>query len=414
MACPVLLGFDPTEPAQIADPYPQLARARAEQPVLRLPDHDLWCVTRYAEVATVLRDPLTYSNAAAHAFPPLPEAFVAEVGPDWTFPFHNVINRCDPPDHTRLRRLMGKTFTPRRVAVMEDGLRAFALDLIAGFEANGEVDVVNAYAWPITHRQIARLIGVEEGEAVTVHDWLNSFFALTGARPADEAETLRHWRNMRALEQWGRALLDTKRAQPGDDLISDLIRAAEDDTDASLSPVELVSNTIGLLIAGTSAPAVSISQSVYHLLRRPELWARVTADPALIPGAIEEVLRFAGPVRGLIRTTTRDVTLGEVAIPAGQRIYVSLASANRDETVFVDAAAFDAERANAREHLDFGRWAHFCLGAPLARLQVRIAIECLAERLPHARLADPDYVLPYSPSMIAPSPLALPVRWPVT
>lgn len=409
--CPVLSGFDPADPQQVADPYPMLARAREEQPVFYMPEQDMWCVTRYTEVTEIFKDAITYSNRGAHQFPPVPRAILDEAGDDWEFPFENVINRCDPPDHSRLRRLMGKTFTPRRVSVYADGLRTFSNALIDDVVANGEMDVVNDYAWPITHRQITRLIGAREGDAPTIHTWLNSFFALTGARGLPEDEVLEHWRNLRTFESWAYELLDEKRANPGDDLISDFIRAAEDDSNDSLSRVELVSNTIGLLIAGTSAPAVLIVQTAFNLMRDPNLWAAVCSDPAVIPNAIEEVLRFSGPVRGLVRTTTRDVTLGGVSIPADARIYVGLASANRDETQFPGGDRLDIGRANASDHFDFGKWSHFCLGAPLARQQVKIAIECLAERLPHARVAEDHDQLAYSRSMIAPSPLALPLQW---
>jgi cytochrome P450 len=258
---------------------------------------------------------------------------------------------------------------------------------------------------------IGGVLGIPPERTAGFRDWAEDFFRLSGATDVPEEEAAVRWRRMYGWDQFIRGFVAERRAEPQNDLTSDMIQAQTDDGQPAFTDDELIANILGIVAAGADTTTILITHLVYLLSGHPEQWEELKADRSLIPKAVEETMRLLGPVRGLRRTTTTDVELGGVRIPKGETLYLHVASASRDAEVFEDPERFDIHRANATKHLGFGIWTHFCIGAPLARLEARLAIAVLADRIPDMRLVDGDAGLEYTDNMVLPSPLGLEVAW---
>jgi cytochrome P450 len=410
--CPAIPEFDPVDGEHLVDPFPLLADARREAPVFYMPAYDMWCVTRHVDVLSIYRDPITYSNIGSHdLLVPVPEEMWDRVGPSYVFPLSlGQLNVTDPPQHTRLRKLLQKSFTPRLVRELEPQVNDLANRLIDEF-GDGQIELITAYASPIAIATVADMLGIPADETTRFRSWVDSFFRLTAATKIDDkAEELQRWTDLIDLEEFTREFIERRRAKPKDDLTSKLIFSTSEDGSPSLTDEELLANILGFISAASDSTATLITHATYILLTHRSIWYACRADPSQVPRVIEEVMRLMGPVRGLRKTTTREVSLGGVTIPEGATVYVHVGSANRDETVFADPDEFDLSRPNVNEHLGFGIGAHFCIGAPLARLEGRVALERLLARLPGLRLSNPEVELSYSPNMLVPAPRRLDVE----
>jgi cytochrome P450 len=406
--CPHLAKFDPA----MADPYPMLREIREQAPVFFIPEHDVWCVTRHQDLLEIYRDPISYSNIGAHDMRvPLPPAIVADVGPDYHFPFQGQLNTIDPPDHTRIRKLMQKAFTPRHISGREGDIRALVNGLVDRFVDDGRVELVSAYTSPIPVNVVAMIMGMTQEDARQFRGWVDAFFALSGATNLPEEEATRHWAGLIAFERFTRAFIAERRESPADDLTSALIHTRSDDGSPSLTDDEVLAQILGILAAGSDTTSILIAKTLHSLLTEPERWEEVRGDAGLVPQAIEEGLRLRSPIRGLRRRTTTEVELGGVKIPSGAKIYIHIASANRDQAVFTDAEEYELHRHNVAEHLGLGKWAHFCIGAVLARLEARIALETLIERIPRLRLTPGQDTLEFDYNLIVPALRKLDVEW---
>jgi cytochrome P450 len=396
----------------MADPFPLLEGIREEQPVFYIPGHDVWCVTRHEDLIEIYRDPISYSNFGAHDMRvPLPPAVRAEVGEDYFFPFQGQLNTIDPPVHTRVRKLMQKAFTPRYIGAREPRMRQLVNQLVDRFIDRGRVELVDNFTSPIPVNVVAMVLGMTQEDALQFKSWVDAFFALSGATELPEEEATRHWRALLQSERFTRRFVEERRANPADDLTSALILARSDDGSPSLTDDELLAQILGVLAAGSDTTSAMVALTVHSLLGEPRLWREVVADPTLIPQALEEGLRVRSPIRGLRRRTTTEVELGGVKVPAGENLYIHTSSANRDHGVFADAESFDLHRENVGEHLGLGKWTHFCLGAPLARLEGLIAMETLVERLPGLRLAPGQEELEADVNLIVPALKGMEVEW---
>jgi cytochrome P450 len=403
MGCP---AFDPFDPGHLADPYSVFAQLREEAPVSYEPDLDHWVVTRYGDVRAVLADPATYS--ARNAVSPLvrlTDEQVRELRQDG-FAAHILVN-LDPPEHARARRATGRAFIPRRMTGLAPVIRTLAERHVDRFPPGGPADVVSGLAYELPAEVLFVLLGIPEADVTRVKAWGEDRMKLIWGRPSPDEQ---HRLVQTTVEFWRycRQLVEARQADPGDDLPSELL--ADRESAEPLSPFEVATVVFGLLFAGHETTTNLLGNAVHRLLGIPGLWARLVAEPALMAAAVEEVLRLDTSVPVWRRVTTRPVALGGESLPAGARLLIALGSANRDGDVFERPDEVDLNRRNAREHLSFGYGIHFCLGASLARMEVRTALEVLAERLPGLRLTE-GQELDFRPNLSFRGPTHLLVEW---
>jgi cytochrome P450 len=367
------------------DPFPVFAEVRRRGPVhaVTLADgHGAWLVAGYEEALAALNDPRLSKDM--HAALATGSGVVAEGLPGPAFARHMLT--VDPPDHTRLRRLVSAAFSPRRVEVLRAHVQTIAddlLDAIAAHEPNSRVDLVSAFAFPLPFTVICELLGVPAPDRAP----LGQGFAKLLVPTSTPAEYAAAKEASDAVVGMLGALVEAKQKDPGDDLVSDLIIAR--DGDERLDNQELLSTIFQLIVAGHDTTASLIGNSVVALFRNPVQLAELRADPTKIPSAIEEFLRYDAPVpHATFRYTAEPVELGGVPIPAGAQVIICLAAANRDAGRYTRPEMLDLDRGEAR-HLAFGHGIHHCLGAPLARMEGQLALGTLLSRFPQLSLAVP-------------------------
>ena len=402
--------YDPFHSPQLDDPHPVWARARRECPAFHSEVLDAWIVTRYDDVAWVLRDHGTFSSAGGSKpfAPPPPE--VAEVLAQVPDPQQMDLLTSDPPRHQRLRRFMQDAFTLKRVAGLEDGLRALAHELVDDVEADGTCDFYTTFAHPFPLRAIGQLIGIPRADQGRITHWVTCNIQLKWGS-LDAESHLAAARGRVEFYEFGQRLIAERRAEPGDDLLSALV-IESDASDDPLTEPELVGQIMTLLTAGHETTANWLTLAVRRLLDEPGRWAGLASDVDSLGAVVEETLRYDGPAQGLWRTARDDVEVGGVTVPKGARISAVVGSAGRDGHMFSEPDRFDLDRSDARAHMQFGRGIHTCVGAGLARLEGRVAFQVLRERLPSLRLRDGGAVV-FAPNAIQRVPRRLLVEWDV-
>ena len=378
------VAFNPFEPGYVEDPYPQLAQLRDLDPVHRTP-FEVWYVSRYEDVQRLLRDP-SLSVDDANARPTVLDAYADEVlGTERERGRMGSMLDRDPPDHTRLRRLVSRAFTPRRIAELRDRIQALVdAKLDAAAEA-GTMELVGDLAFPLPFEVITEMLGLPETDRDQIREW--SGVVVRSLEPVTDPELMKAIEQAREnLAELAGELITWKRANPDDRILSQLI-AAEEGGDV-LSDEELVAQVLLLFVAGHETTVNLIGNGTLALLRNPDQLDLLRADPALIDNAVEELLRYDSPVQMSRRITLTDLELRGCTIESGSFVIAGLAAANRDERHFgADAGRLDICRTNAADHLAFGGGAHFCLGAALARMEARSAIGSLVARFPDLDLA---------------------------
>jgi cytochrome P450 len=380
------VGFDPLAPEQQADPFSVLRRARSEQPVFYAPEFDLWVVTRYDDVLAVLKDHRTFSSTGAlrsspAPFPPEVQAVLARGWPEMPF-----IIEIDPPLHDRIRGLVTKAFTPRRVAELEPRIAAIAAELLDGFAGSGRADVIERFAWPLPLRVLGELLGLPAEDLPQLHRWGQDWLLLQQDGPLEQR--IANAEGLVAMQRYFVRAVEERVRAPRGDLMSALA-ASSQEVDPPLSVVEVAGLPLDLMVAGHVTVTRAIGSALSLASRIPALREHLL-DPELAPRAIDELLRLESPAQGLFRRTTRAVELGDATLPEGARVMVHFGSANRDECVFAEPNAFRPERDELGRHVAFGKGIHFCIGAPLARLELTIALPMLLERLPGLRVASDE------------------------
>ncbi|HEX2315209.1 MAG TPA: cytochrome P450 [Thermomonospora sp.] len=369
------LLFNPFEPGFTDDPYPAYRRIRAADPVHESP-FGVTVLSRYEDVVAILR--AGQSVDARQAEGPFREQFdrLNDREPSLTL---SMLDR-DPPDHTRLRSLVAKVFTPRSVAALEPEITELVDAALDRVQEAGRVDLVEALAFPLPFTVISRMLGVPATDHVRIRE-LSGLVVRSLEPVIDPAQQDRIGDAGAELAAITRELIAWKRATPGDDLLSALI-AAEDDGDR-LTEEELVAQVVLLYVAGHETTVNLISNGVVALLRHPDQLALLRGRPDLAANTVEEVLRYDSPVQQSRRITVEPYTVRGRTIPPGTFVVAGLASANRDEEFWgADADRLRIDRENARQHVAFGAGPHHCLGAALARLEGRVAIERLVRRFP--------------------------------
>jgi cytochrome P450 len=367
------------------DPFPMFAHVREVGPVhpVTLADgHDAWLVVSYEEARAALNDQRLSQDM--HAALATGSAVVAEGLPGPAFARHML--SVDPPDHTRLRRLVSAAFSPRRVESLRAHVQTIVDDLLDEIAARGSearVDLVTAFAFPLPFTVICELLGVPQPERAPLAPGFTRLLVPTST-PAEFAAAKEASDSVVAMLA---ALVDAKQDVPGDDLVSGLITAR--DGDERLDTQELLSTIFQLIVAGHDTTASLIGNSLVALFRNPAQLEKLRADPTKIQNAVEELLRYDAPVpHSTFRYTVEPVNIGGVTIPAGAQVIMCLAAANRDPGQYARPEQLDFDRGELR-HLAFGHGIHHCLGAPLARMEGQLAIGSLLLRFPHLALAVP-------------------------
>jgi cytochrome P450 len=373
-------------PEQRADPHPLYHRLRAERPRCYFPEFDEWVLTRYDDCEAVLRDPRWSSNES-HRRWQQPMDAKHDVRNQFSDVGANVLLFLDPPDHTRLRRLVSKAFTPRAV----ERMRAHVAELVdrlldeavEGAGATRTFDLMPALAYPLPVIVICELMGVPVEDRGQFGGWSSDASRLLDG-DIDEATALRGVHAAMSFIQYFNELFEERRARPADDLVSGLL-AAEEAGD-TLGEAELRSIVLLLFVAGHETTMNLIGNGTWALLQHPSELARLRADPSLAPAAVEEFLRYDGPVHVTARIATDDLVVGDQPIPMGTQVVTLLAAANRDPARFADPDRLEITRPD-NHHLTFSHGIHYCLGAALARLEGQVVFERLLERLPDLSLA---------------------------
>ncbi|MGW1586337.1 cytochrome P450 [Streptomyces sp. NPDC002386] len=395
MATAADLAFDPWDPAFVADPYPAYAELRARGRVIRYEPTDQWLVPHHADVSALLRDRRlgrTYRHRFTH------EEFGRTAPPAEHEPFH-VLNDhgmldLEPPDHTRIRRLVSKAFTPRTVERLRPYVHRLADDLVAGLVEAGGGDLLADVAEPLPVAVIAEMLGVPEADRAYLRPWSAAICGMYELNPSEEtaASAVRASREFSAYLS---ELIAVRRERPGDDLISGLI-AAHDEGDR-LTEQEMVSTAVLLLNAGHEATVNATVNGWWALFRNPGQLAALRADHSLIPSAIEELMRYDTPLQLFERWVLDDVEIAGTTIPRGSEIAMLFGSANHDPAVFADPARLDLTRRD-NPHISFSAGIHYCIGAPLARIELAASMTALLERAPALTLAQeprrkPNFVI---------------------
>jgi cytochrome P450 len=389
-ACPVVEGFRPLAPeATDEELIAGWARARREAPVFYDPEQGWWCVSTTELFEDVLRRPEDFSSRISGApTMPVPEEMRDRLPDGW--PMHPNLASTDPPEHTRIRKLAQPSFSKRAAEARVPQIRAIANRLIDAFIDRGEVDLATEYTRMIPVNVIAPIWGVPDSDALRLYGWAHEAMLMVINPSLTEEQVLGLAESQSEFDRYVRAVIAERREHPRgeDDLLSELIAATGDEGEPALSDSELMALVTGVIAAGTETTATAMGHAIHSLLGDRSRWDRAVADRSLLPNVVEETLRCRPPVRSITRITNHECELGGVTIPADAIVHMPFLSAGHDETVFDDPDSFDIHRENARQHISFGKWTHFCLGAQLAKVEIRTGLDTLMERVPGMRLAD--------------------------
>ncbi|KUN79757.1 cytochrome [Streptomyces bungoensis] len=388
MAAAADLAFDPWDPAFVADPYPAYAGLRAHGRVIRYEPTDQWLVPHHADVSALLRDRRlgrTYRHRFSH------EEFGRTPPPAEHEPFHTLNDHgmldLEPPDHTRIRRLVSKAFTPRTVERLKPYVHELADGLVAALVEAGGGDLLADVAEPLPVAVIAEMLGIPEADRAQLRPWSADICGMYELNPSGETAA----RAVRASVEFSgylRELIAARRAEPGEDLISALI-AAHDEGDR-LTEQEMISTAVLLLNAGHEATVNATANGWWALFRHPDQLAALRADHSLVPSAVEELLRYDTPLQLFERWVLDDVEIDGTTVPRGAEIALLFGSANHDPAVFTDPGRLDLTRRD-NPHISFSAGIHYCIGAPLARIELAASTRALLDRAPTLTLtAEPE------------------------
>ncbi len=394
--CPFAKGYDPLDPATVLDPYPVFGRLRDEGPVFFLPELDHYIVTRFDDVEQMLLDRDTWS--AANASSPLikvcdeAQAVLAE-----GFGRVPTLSNADPPRHGPMRKSVLTVMTPRRLNALEPTLRAYAEDLVRGFADESVIDLVDRLAFPFPGYAAFSLLGFPDEDTEMLKEWSAKRIMFTYGR-LDDVEQVEVAHEISAFWRYVEAHVAARAVTPAEDLTSDLVQLSRAKPE-QLNEFDIVNMVYSMALAGHETTCNTIGNGMRALLSNRSQWRQLIDEPATIPNAVEEILRFDGPVLNHRRVARVDTNIGGFRIPAGSKVMMCFASAAHDPARFDDPDSFDVDRADAELHMAFGKGSHLCLGAPLGRLEVRIVLELLTTLTPTMTLI-PDQDFDYSPNAL--------------
>lgn len=373
------------------------------------PEFGFWAITRYADIDRILSDHETFSsNSLAQV--PVPDEYADKVPPGF-FATGALVSQ-DPPRHTARRKLINRGFTRGKMTGMAQPIERICHTLIDGFEAEGRADLMARYCYEVSLRSIVALMGLPTDDLPRLRQLADDQGAVVSdqIKPMEHSERLERWERIVAARAYLAAIAEERRACPAGDLISTMGEATDEHGAPALTTDQIVTHLTELVFAGTDTTSNLMGALVRLLDAHPDVLAEVKAEPGLWPDAVEEALRIRSAAVGLFRITTRDVEVSGVTIPKGQIVWVGVTSAGHDENVFRAASRFDIHRSNAADHISFGKGRHFCLGAPLTRVEAPIAMRILYERLPDlAVVAEQNFE--YDPVLVAVILKHLEVTW---
>jgi len=379
------------------NPYPAYADLRRNAPVCQVDPGGMWAVSRYEDVMHVLKNPQVFSS----------KGFGAATNPPWLGgnPFSDSMLAMDPPHHGRLRVLVSRAFGVSAMARLEQRVRAFAQEAVAELPLGQPFDIMPPYALRIPASVMGDLLDVEPALHTKLKRWADLITGgVTTVRPDEEDRKQLARDAVKELKAYFGDLWERRSREPGEDMVSDLARARVDGE--ALTRDEVVAFCALLLVGGIESAVNMLGASLMVLMDQPELLARLRADRSRIPAFVEEVLRYEPPAQAAPRVTTQDVELGGVHLPAGSRLLVLLGSACHDDAQYPDGDRFDMDRPGP-QHLPFGHGVHFCLGAQLARMEGRLALEALLDRV--GRLERGPGPMTWHRTLVVRGPATLPI-----
>ena len=378
----------------LVDPYPLLADLREQSPVFFDEELGYYVVTRYDDIERCLVDRTTFlaQGASSPVWPPIEAAqrILTEQG----YKRVPTLNNADPPRHGPMRKAVFTCMSRARLAALEPELREYATELVTTLVEQPVADLIADLAFPLPGRAGLGLLGIPVEDFDQIKAWSGGRVLFTyGHLPEDEQVQVAH--NVIAFWQYVEQYVTDRDRDRSDDFTSDMLRYRDEHPD-EVTTDDVVNIVYSMALAGHDSTTNAMGNMLRHLLAHQDQWRALVENPALVPNAVEEALRFDGPVSGHRRTVAVDTEIGGVPIPAGSRLVLLFGSADRDPEHFPEPDRLDVRRENSAEHLSFGKGVHFCLGAPLARMEMRIALELLTEHAPDMHLVD-DQAFPYVP-----------------
>lgn len=390
--------FNPFTPHFNLAPHSVFMEVQTEQPVFFSPVMNMWVVTRYDDLKVVMQDTNTFTSGGAFSAPAVvsPEALKVMGGLDHPVYRYSLVN-VDPPIHTRFRSNFQKAFSPRQVAILEPQIRELIHQLLADLRANKQAEVIKTFCDQLPLLTICRLMGIPDADAPDIRRW-----SIDYVRVQNPGWSIEEQRSIgqSVVDYYDYMLKLVKHYvnEPGDNLISSALEARKSEVEP-LSDEEIAGLTLNLVLAGHETTAALIGNTLYSLLSQRELWDYFCQNPERSAVAVDELVRHGGSAIGLFRRTSRDAVLGEVTIPKGSTVWIAYLAGNHDAEQFPNPEQLDVNRENANGHLSFGHGMHYCIGASLAKMEVRLVVEELAKTYPSLRLVDGQTIVPV-PSFI--------------
>lgn len=402
-------GFNPIGQEFLENPRDWFRRAQKESPVFFSPDFGFWGLTRLEDIESALKDWETFSSEriASVQVPPefrdrVPEGFFAT----------GALVSQDPPRHTKRRKLINRGFTRGEMTKLSDPIEAICNDLIDQFIDDGSCDLMQEYCYEVSLRSIVSLIGLPTDDLPLLRQLADDQGAVVSdaIKPMSDEERSARWERVVAARDYLKAVATDRIKNPKDDLITTMVTSVDEDGSPVLTPDQTVTHLTELVFAGTDTTANLMASLVRILDQDPGQLERLKADPGLWDAAVEEGLRIRSAANGVFRVTKRDVDVSGVTIPAGSTVWLGIGAAGVDDDSFDDPLRFDLDRANAKDHVGFGKGRHFCIGSPLTRLEAPIGMRVLYDRIPDLKV-DPDQDFVYDPVLVAVILKKLEVTW---
>ncbi len=406
-ACPYHQGRETFKPFDLTNPFPFYTQARHEQPVFFSEELGYYVITRYEDIKAVFSNWRTYTSENAQSpFRPIAPGAKALMEAQGMIGLSGLSGRV-PPDHTRIRRIVSMAFNLSRIKKLEPRIRALATETIGRFDGDGQAELIRQLAYDLPALVIFMLLGVPAEDVQQVKSWAESRLLMTWG-DLTEDEQLIHAQNMVNYWNYCQNLVTLRHQTPTDDLPGDLVRLQAEGHE--ITDREIAAVCYSQLFAGHETTTSLIGNGIRELLLHRQSWEAICANPALIPNAVEEILRYSPSIVSWRRRALEASEIGGMSIPAGANLLLVMGSGNRDDAQFDEGDTFDIERPNAKEHLSMGFGIHFCLGAPLAKLESKVVLEVLTRTIPNLHIT-PDQLFQFAPNTSFRAPVALNVQW---